>query len=223
MGSSTTWIAVEKATGAEVAAALGLRQTGQPAGDGHRGVVGAALANGWYVVVTSEAEDRLASAASLGKLSVSWTVLTGFLEDHVMASHCALWRSGKRRWKVDHKGEESSLHLVTSGKLPEEFAAIRDAAISQQEGEGGAQAGVDHVYEVPMALSRALIGFRPDEDDLPAAEILEEPRWGRMWRNSGCLRTWGFLLLLFSFLAICMMAFIKFGQWVIPQIGRMLS
>lgn len=188
MGSSLTWLAVEGADAATVAAALGLQPTGRRVESTRLVIAGRAMPSGWFVVV-ADADGRLVAKATLERLSTSATVLSGFLEEHVMASRCSLWKRGKRAWQVDHQGEESSLHLKTSGRLPEAYAAIRDSALKLQQAEGGEEAGVDHVFDVPMALSRELIGFRPDEDSLQEFEVLGEPPLRRFWRRTRRWRT----------------------------------
>jgi hypothetical protein len=190
MGSSLTWVAVEGADAATVAATLGLKPTGRRVESTRLVIAGRALTNGWFVVV-ADADGRLVAKATLARLSSVGTVLAGFLEEHVMASRCCVWKRGKRIWQVDHRGEESSLHLETSGRLPEAYATIRDDALTRQRAEGGEGAGVDYVFEVPMALSRELIGFRPDEDELGEFEIFEEPPLRRFWRGT---RRWRGLL-----------------------------
>jgi len=116
------------------------------------------------VVVFNRTEIK---EATLEKLSQAGEVVSCFVEDHVMFSSAAAWKNGKQIWRVAHDGgEDQILHLETSGDLPAEFESIHKELFAKQEQEASApdDPKVDHVYDLPAELAKALTGFRHDED-----------------------------------------------------------
>jgi hypothetical protein len=169
---------VKGANAAQVASRLDLRRTGRSAA---AAPVAGLTIPGWYVVVAQGSEDRIASARSLARWTDMQGVAAGFLEEHVMASRCEFWVQGRRHWTVEHRGENGTGHLATTGRPPEVFATIKAAALARQQSETG---DVDHLYDVPLELAQAVAGFRPDDMRALETEVLEESAGRRAWRAS---------------------------------------
>ena len=49
--------------------------------------------------------------------------------------------------------------------LPESFPAIRNDMEQAQVDAGGDHAGVDYIFEIPLKLAEALVGFKHDKDN----------------------------------------------------------
>jgi hypothetical protein len=65
------------------------------------------------------------------------------------------------------------------GDLPARFPAIRDELTARQAADGGAEADVDHLFDIPVVLVQAFTGFRHDEagpDETSMFEVLESTR-----------------------------------------------
>jgi len=99
----------------------------------------------------------------IGNLSLGCEVLTCTIEEHVMFSRACGWKHGHLLWSVSHKGEDGPKDIAAEGVLPPGYIPIRDRFISEQEAEGGSEADVDCLFEIPIALVQSLTGFRPDE------------------------------------------------------------
>lgn len=177
MGAALSWLVVRGKPASAVLAELGLRPTGRRSLEGEAPLVGAASADGWYLVVADAAEHRLLEPAVVGPLSRDCQVVTCTVEEHVMFSAAAEWRDGRERWRVWHRGEDGPVGLEETGTLPAEYAGIRDELQAQQRAAGGAAAEVDHLFDIPVALVRALTGYRHDAPspafESPGVEGLE--------------------------------------------------
>ena len=192
MGYSLSWAALKSGNLQTACAALGLRSTGKREEIAESKIVGVQLPTGWYVVVfnQSETEDR-----ELARLSRTGEVASCFVEDHVMVSWASGWREGKKLWSVAHDCEKGRFHLDIKGEAPPELKGIAERLIAEQQTAGGEKADVDHVYDVPAELAKALTGYRHDQDTPGLTgdvfEILERAvvpvgsgrrwRWGYAW------------------------------------------
>ena len=61
------------------------------------------------------------------------------------------------------KGENGPQGLEVEGTPPEVFPAIRKEMEEMQRAEGGDQAGVDYIFEIPLGVAKSLVGFKHDE------------------------------------------------------------
>ena len=77
---------------------------------------------------------------------------------------------------VDHNGGEKGLyHLDVAGDPPPELASIRASVVVEQDAEGGEDADVDLMFDVPTELSLTLCGYRFDpQEEGPPFKALEE-------------------------------------------------
>jgi hypothetical protein len=89
-------------------------------------------------------------------------VLSCFLEEHVMYSSVSAWENGAEKWSVIHDCNLGLAHLERTGSLPPEIDRITAEQIAMQESAGGDNAGVDYVFDVPIAAMGYYTGFRHD-------------------------------------------------------------
>lgn len=179
MGFALSWLATKGKPSEIVLAELGLRATGAEGVAGDCPAVGTTTASGWYLIVLDEAEHRLIADAVIARVSLGCEVLTCTVEEHVMFSQATGWRDGRELWRVTHSGEDGPVGLDARGNLPAQFPGIRDDLTAQQEAEGGADADVDFLFDIPVVLVRAFTGFKHDEsgpDEPSTFEVLEPTR-----------------------------------------------
>jgi hypothetical protein len=131
VGFSQSWVAVRGKSRAVVLETLGLTATGTREEIAESPLVGAALPDGWYLVVANRAGDALMREPMLARLSRGAEVVTCDVEEHVMVSVASGWRDGRRAWVVGHDGQESVEHLTAEGRTPPGFEAIRDRLLGR--------------------------------------------------------------------------------------------
>jgi hypothetical protein len=169
MGFALSWVAIKGKAAAEILRELQLRPTGVRGLEGESPFVGAMSNTGWYVVVIRGVETRVLGPAVLERLSADCELLTCEVEEHVMFSRATGWRNGRQLWVVTHRGDEGPVEVEEEGALPPEYAPIRDRLVETQESEGGAEADVDHLFDIPVVLVQTYVGYRHDEVS-PAVE-----------------------------------------------------
>ena len=81
-----------------------------------------------------------------------------------MFSSSVFWSDGEKVWSIEHRGEQGTMDLTSDGSLPPVFSELREKYFSEQEAEGGEHAGVDLIFEIPLAVARSLVGFKHDEE-----------------------------------------------------------
>lgn len=189
MGVSLSWLAVKGKTPEAARGELGLRATGQSGEMFRSPVVGALSDAGWYLMVARGCGHRIIAAQVVERLSRDCEVLTCSIEEHVMFSRATGWRDGRQLWSVTHDGENGPQGVSEEGTLPAEYPAIRDRLSARQEAEGGADAGVDWLFEVPLVLLQGATGFKHDEAspayEARGFELLESTRKSFLQRLFG--------------------------------------
>jgi hypothetical protein len=118
----------------------------------------------WRVLWYDEYGCPFLQAKDLQRLSADHDVLLCLVEEHVMASSSQLWSQGARKWWISHEGENGPKGLSTDGELPPSFPAVRDQMEELQSGAGGDDAGVDYIFEIPLKVAEAVVGFKHDEE-----------------------------------------------------------
>ncbi|HET8921564.1 MAG TPA: hypothetical protein VFN26_01060 [Candidatus Acidoferrum sp.] len=161
MGWSLSWAATKNGTIETVCTALNLRPTGEREEIAESKIDTVQIPTGWQVVVWNrhEVEDQV-----LAKLSEDSDVVSCFVEDHVMFSSASGWARGKQVWKVFHDCEKGRYHLDVVGAAPAGLASIRKRLTDAQDANGGEEGDADYIYDIPAELTKALTGFRHDED-----------------------------------------------------------
>jgi hypothetical protein len=164
MGFAITWCAVREEHAQELLEQLELSATGETEEVPEALISMAKLDTGWRVIWYNKYGCPFLRPADLAKLSQSHDVLMCQIEEHVMASSSELWSSGQRKWWISHLGEQGPKGLEADGALPDCFAAIRRKLEEEQRAEGGDDAGVDLIFEIPLDVAKSIVGFKHDED-----------------------------------------------------------
>ena len=164
MGYSVAWIAVKGVTPEAIMETLGLEEilSHYPKYPS----VGA-LADGWTLYYIHDFDGAfkrpLEQLVALGAPTVA-----ARQEDHVMYSEARGYDGGRELWRVVRDSqEEPYMHVAITGEPPPQFEAIRAKAFAAQEAEGGEDAGVDLIYEIPLELVHSICGFRQEIEEFP--------------------------------------------------------
>lgn len=165
MGWAITWCAVREKHAEQFLNQLALSATGETEELAQSLISMAKLDTGWRVIWYNKYDCPFLKPRDLGLLSRDKDVVLCLVEEHVMASSSEMWSQGKRKWWLSHEGEDGPKGLDTDGDLPASLTAIRKEMEEAQHAAGGDDADVDYMFEIPLKVAEALVGFKHDEDD----------------------------------------------------------
>jgi hypothetical protein len=161
MGQSISWLAVQ-ASPEEARNALALCATGETVEIPEAPLVGAELSGGWYLVIAQGCDHALVGDDFVSSISRERDAVACSIEEHVMWSSASFWTGGASLWSVVHDAQESIDHFTVDGTPPQSFIEVKDRLLEQQKSEGGADADVDFVFDLPLELAEEIVGFRHD-------------------------------------------------------------
>jgi len=168
MGFSHSWIAVRGLTPERALEALGMEISPSP----REGLFmeGIALIDwpDWLLVISDNDSD--AFEGRLAKLTAFGRAVACSINERVMYSEARGYEAGEQRWAVTHdpNGDESLYSLHVTGSPPDELEAIIQAAKAEQDSEGGEEADVDFMFDIPPTLAKSICGFLLGEGDFRA-------------------------------------------------------
>ncbi len=162
MGFHVAWIAVRGKTPGEVQTELGLTETGVREFVPESDLSGVYLPSAWYVVFVNDLTVDELWDDTLATLSHNADVMSFVVEESSMVSLARGFSGGSRLWEVIHDSSKGLENLDASGRLPDEFPAIRDRLAAELKKAG--QYPADYLFDVPAELSKSITGFRHDED-----------------------------------------------------------
>jgi hypothetical protein len=164
MGYSLSWLAVRGKPPQAVRDDLRFRPTGEREEFPESDLSAVEMPNGWYLVVAQRSELVASDAAITRLSSLGGEVVTCFVEEHVMFSSASRWKDGSKTWSVFHNAQDRRDHLDVQGDLPSEFSSIVAELKAKQHLADVNKRRVDFIFEVPVALAHALVGYRYDRD-----------------------------------------------------------
>lgn len=185
MGRSLYWLVIECSDADGIAAELGVKRNGKAGAIADFALMSCPLPEGRVLLVSKDFDEPLFTGKRLATLSQRGRIVAARMEEHVMVSSCAAWASGRKIWSVTHDSEKSPRHLAVTGKVPEDFAPLRQAAFAAQDHEDSTDAAVDHVFDLPLHYARAQTGLDVEEDFGAATNSFQELDvgfWKRAWR-----------------------------------------
>jgi hypothetical protein len=162
MGYAITWLAVREEAAKQLLSHLGLSVTGETEEVPASRFSSAKLTTGWRLIWSNQYDCPILMKG-LSTFAGTDDVVACQIEEHVMASSAELWTSGRRRWWLSHESEDGPKGLELDGPLPQCFAAIRKEMEDAQRSEGGDDADVDYIFEIPLKVAQTLVGFKHDE------------------------------------------------------------
>lgn len=163
MGYSISWLATHTEDKEPVNELLSLKETGKKGDYADYPVVGRILPSGWYLIVADRCDHEIVKPETLSDISSNYSVVACSIEEHCMFCSCSIWEGGAEKFSVAHKGDESFYNLETKGVSPSGYDEITNKYHKEQEKEGGEQAEVDMIFEIPNMLAKSLTGFKHDE------------------------------------------------------------
>jgi hypothetical protein len=193
MGYSLSLLAVQCIDPNEPISKLGLVRAGRFCEYAREPISGNSLPENWYLLVFRGSGSRFLKPDILGPLSEAFPLVACSIDERVMFSSAELWEGGSRVWRAEHDSENGPIHLRTTGVLPAEFEAMAQACRDQRREEGGADAGVDYYFDIPLNAAKSIMGFKHDEDisglHYDKFEVLDETGaskdrkpWWRFWK-----------------------------------------
>nr|WP_315469415.1 hypothetical protein [uncultured Undibacterium sp.] len=165
MGFSNSWIAV-KTSVTTLQEELGLIETfesddsGFPIQDAD--ISRSVLPDGWVLLFFGRYDHPFSKPKLVKKLSTVGDVMLCKIEEHVMASMVSLYSSGELNWSIEHEAERGIFDLIVSGSPPDSFHKLWERIKAEQIQEGGEEADVDLVFDLPILLAQEICGFRHD-------------------------------------------------------------
>jgi hypothetical protein len=160
MGFKVSWIAFH-GTGRDAALEkLGFRDTGEPDEANEAPFSGAEIPNGWFVVFANDFD--FISPKRLASLSRGCRLIACRVHEGVMFSGAFFYQDGERVSEISHDAQVGVYDLSVLGSPPKEFQSIRDSQMKQQDEEGGDEAEVDCIFEIPIETAAAICGYRHD-------------------------------------------------------------
>jgi len=185
MGLNHSWIAVRGLAPEQALEALGMEideiiePRYLPDGIGM-----AELPDGWLLFVS----DRDASAleGKLNGLAKFGPAIACYISETVMCSEAHGYEAGQEIWSVAYDCEKGRYALEITGSPPPQLDEIRAQMRVAQEAEGGEDADVDLMFDVPPKLAQSICGYMMGEtegEDLRYAEL--RPIGGAAQKGSG--------------------------------------
>lgn len=164
MGASLSWFAVKNCDLDTTLSELGWEYDGGPDADVPRGVGVGVLPGGWSLLVFNRSLDQAFDPETTA-LSRHGPAVACAIEEHVMFQDARGYSEGVETWRITHDPNKgtSLYHLDISGEPPESLTSLREAAIAQQDTEGGDDANVDYIADVPLLVAKGLCGFKHDD------------------------------------------------------------
>lgn len=164
MGFSHSWIAVRKLKREQALEALGM-EISEVQTDFLDGIALIDWKDDWLLAISDDSEDAFDGA--LAKLAALGDAVACSVHEGVMYSEARGYQSGKEIWRVVHDpNEDGGLYsLRTSGEPPEPFDTIVRKTRAEQDKEGGEDADVDFIFDVPTQLAASICGFTLGESD----------------------------------------------------------
>lgn len=177
MGFSHSWIAVRDVTREQALEALGM-EISDIQTDYLDGVALIDWHDNWLLAISDDSAD--AFDGDLARLAPLGPAIACSVQEVVMYSEARGYDAGKEMWRVVHDpNEDESLYsLRTSGELPQPFDAIVRKVRAEQDKEGGEDADVDLIFDIPAELAASICGFTLGESDPDASQYSSLHRIG---------------------------------------------
>jgi len=124
------------------------------------------LNSDWTILWSEDEGFGQKKIDQIKSLSFAYNTYLCVVNETVMSSSCEFWSNGKSIWSVWHIGDGSDVsdksvfNLSSSGSLPANFEQIKSQHIAKQE---TGDKKVDLIFEVPLELAKAEIGFRHEQ------------------------------------------------------------
>ena len=198
MGLRNSWIAVRGLQREQALETLGM-EVAQPLESGclPDDIALATLPGGWLIGLADGSAD--AFDGDLVKLVALGSAVGCAVNETVMYSEARAYEGGVEIWRVVHDpdADESLYSLQITGNPPPQLDAIVGSVRAEQDAEGGEEADVDLMFDIPTKLAQSLCGFSL-EDDLDPFGFVEVQIPGKARRTGRTDSRPGFFARLFG-------------------------
>jgi len=184
MGLKHSWIAVQGLKPEQALEALGMEidEVIEP----HYlpdGIGMAQLPDGWLLFVS----DRKASAleGKLNGLAKFGPAVACDISETVMCSEAHGYEAGQEIWSVAYDCEKGPYELQVTGSPPPQLEKIHRDIRAKQEAEGGEEAEVDYMFDVPPKLAQSICGYMMGETEDANFRYTELKRIGGSQKGPG--------------------------------------
>jgi hypothetical protein len=182
LGYRISWLARRSEKDA-LLAALGLADTGEPDEANEAPFSAAELPTGWTVIWAND--EEYASQPLAERLSRDGEpAIAVHVNETCMHSTAALFEAGECRWYIHHEGDERIDFVEIEGIPPPETETIVQNLRARQTEEDAGSARVDHLFDIPLEVARAVCGYKHDywrfdwgEPSFTRAVVLSERGW----------------------------------------------
>lgn len=130
---------------------------------------GVKLDTGWYLIVINENGQEIVGEKNLRHVSAACDIVAACIEEHVMVSSAEYWSNGVQAWAVSHASDLGATHLDEHGAFPAAYAGIKDGLLAQQK-----LGDADYVFDIPLKLAEAIVGYKHDEPSRIEFEVLSK-------------------------------------------------
>lgn len=157
MGFRISWIGFQGHSKSEVLKIMGLVDTGVVDEANESSFCGAEIPGGWYIVFANDFE--FVTRKRLQSMSRHGVVIACQVHEGVMVSAAYGYDQGVEQWALLHNSENGIRDLDVSGSPPLVFEEVRSRLSRAQEENGGASAGVDYFFDIPVETVEAICGY----------------------------------------------------------------
>jgi len=184
VGVALSWFAVKAGLEDVALEELGLESYGEPFRDLPDLMGVGTLPDGWLLFVFHRDLKR-AFEEPFVALSRHGPAVACAIEEHVMYQEVRGYENGAETWRITHDPTRASslYHLEVAGEPPANLEPIHRRAVAEQDAEGGEDAGVDFISDVPLDVAKSICGFKHD-DEWPACLQFTELRRRRAAKAS---------------------------------------
>lgn len=167
MGLSISWLAVRTNDLGQLFEIADVAPTTEPDEWLESKFSGSGLLDGWYFLHAQGCDHPIISGDSLSKISTLGETIACSVEEHVMVSIAEGWNGGARSWAIAHDAQEGMFDLSADGEIPADYETIKNDFVSQQNAEGGEDADVDFIFDIPLQVAKKICGYKHDEGSPP--------------------------------------------------------
>jgi len=176
VGLSLSWVAVRGLKPEQALAALGMQVSHVVRYEDigwRRNVVLGPLPGDWLLVASAGAGQ--AFKGKLQPLTKLGPAVAGEILDMVSESEVRGYADGSETWRVAHdpSDDEGVFSIEISGDPPPQLGTIVREARAEQDAEGGEEAGVDYMIDVPGQLAHSICGYHPGEHEPHGVDFSE--------------------------------------------------
>lgn len=164
MGFSLTWVAARGKSRDRVLVDLNLEGTDEWEESPESPIAGAQIPGGWYGVIVNGRDVDLTEDGALQRLATGAEVVLCTVDEQSRCSAASGWKNGQEIWSVIRDPEKNAEEVIATGKLPRPYPSVVKELRAQQQAEVGMISRVDYLFETPVELAKALVGYRYDRE-----------------------------------------------------------